>query len=111
VSGQEVRAFGREVLRRRSDLGMTQEELGERAKLSAIFVGRVESGKMRRGPSLAMAFRIAKGLEVPLADMLGGGQKIGPMGLEAGRLVEALPKALREPAIRLLRGLTKEAPR
>ena len=111
MSAAEVRNFGREVFRRRSDLGMTQQDLGARAKLSAIFIGCVERGKMRRGLSLAMAFRIARGLDVSLADMLGGASKLGPVGVEAGGLTEALPGRLRGPVVRLLRALRKEAPR
>jgi transcriptional regulator with XRE-family HTH domain len=111
VSAVEVRAFGREVLRRCSDLGMTQEELGERAKLSSIYVGRIESGKMRRGLSLAMEFRIAKGLDVSLSDMIGGMAKLGPVGVEAGRIVEALPKALRGPTMDLISAVGKVRPR
>jgi transcriptional regulator with XRE-family HTH domain len=84
VSAAEVRAFGREVFRRRSDLGMTQEELGGRAKMSAIFIGRVERGKMRRGLSLGMAFRIAKGLDGRSLTCSAGRANSAPWGSRRG---------------------------
>jgi transcriptional regulator with XRE-family HTH domain len=109
MSSQDVRGFGREVCRRRQDAGMTQQDLAERAELSAIFVGNVERGRMRRGLSLDAAFKLAKGLGAPLGDLVGGASKLGPLGLEAGGLTEALPRHLRvvrdEPPAKRRRGM------
>jgi transcriptional regulator with XRE-family HTH domain len=57
--------FGKEVRRRREALGLTLEELAERAGLTPNYVGTVETGK--RDPSLSTVLALAKGLRVPPA--------------------------------------------
>ena len=68
---------------------MTLEELAERAKLPPNYVGSVEAD--RRDPSLSTVLALAAGLRVSPADLFGGRGEIGPIGLEAARLVEAAP--------------------
>ena len=64
-----VVAFGREVRQRRVALGWTLDGLADAAGLTPNFIGGVENG--RRNPSLTSMARIAKGLGVHLADLLG----------------------------------------
>jgi len=54
------KGFGAEVRRRRKDLGLSQEELAERADLHRTYVSDVEAGK--RNPSLQSMQRLAKAL-------------------------------------------------
>src|SRR6267378_274626 len=59
------KTFGAEVKRRRTDLGISQEELAERASLHRTYVSDVEAGK--RNPSLASIQRLAAALGAPLS--------------------------------------------
>ena len=99
----EVRQFGEEVRRRREALGMTLEELAERTTLSTIYLGEVERGNRKRGPSLEVALKIARGFNVALGDLLGGVKGLSAGGVEAGRLYETLPCRLQRAALHLLR--------
>lgn len=58
--------FGQWVKRRRSGLGLTQEELGRRAGYSAITIRKVEADERR--PSRQMAERLAEQLEIAPQD-------------------------------------------
>jgi transcriptional regulator with XRE-family HTH domain len=87
-----VVAFGREVRQRRVALGWTLDGLADAAGLTPNFIGGVENG--RRNPSLTSMARIAKGLGVHLADLLG----MLELSLEAtgaARLLMALPEEVR----------------
>jgi transcriptional regulator with XRE-family HTH domain len=105
MSSEAVRAFGREVHRRRIALSMNLQALGADAGLTAGYLGNVESGKQARGLSLDVAFRIAKALGADIPDLVGGYKGLSPVGLEAGRLIEALPPLVKVPTLDLLRAL------
>jgi two-component system response regulator len=64
--------FGAEVKRRRTELGLSQEELAERADLHRTYVSDVESGK--RNPSLASIQRLAGALGAPLSVVFGSAE-------------------------------------
>jgi transcriptional regulator with XRE-family HTH domain len=66
--------FGAEVKRRRNHLGISQEELAERASLHRTYVSDVEAGK--RNPSLASIQRLASALGVPLSAVFGSTEDI-----------------------------------
>src|SRR3981081_3376242 len=57
--------FGAEVKRRRTHLGISQEELAERASLHRTYISDVEAGK--RNPSLASIQRLAHALGTPIS--------------------------------------------
>ena len=80
-------SFGREIRRRREALGLTIEELAERAGLSPNYVGTVENG--RRDPSLSTILALAKGLRVPAGELLGGTKELSPAACELGRMFDA----------------------
>jgi transcriptional regulator with XRE-family HTH domain len=61
-------AFGEVVRSRRKTVGLTQEELAERAAIHPTYVGLVERGE--RNPSLDVAARIANALDVTLAELI-----------------------------------------
>lgn len=61
-------AFGTRVRNRRVELGVSQEELGHRAKLDRTYIGGVERGE--RNVSLDNIYRIAKALGVAARELL-----------------------------------------
>jgi transcriptional regulator with XRE-family HTH domain len=63
-------AFGRDVRRRREALGITLDELAERAGISPNFLGAIELGK--REPSLSTIVELAMGLGVTPGELLCG---------------------------------------
>ena len=76
------KGFGAEVKRRRLELGISQEELAERAELHRTYVSDVESGK--RNPSLASIQRLARALDSSLGDVFSTVERFGhPGGPEA----------------------------
>jgi len=61
-------AMGRRIREARSKLGLTQEQLGERANLHYSYIGQVERGA--KVPSLRTLKRIAEALNVDLETLL-----------------------------------------
>lgn len=59
-------AFGRRVRELRQRLGISQEELADRAGLHWTYVGGIERGE--RNPALVNIGKLAKALEVSLAE-------------------------------------------
>ena len=67
--GSDIRrVFGSAVRRRRRHLGLSQDELAERAGIDRTYVSGVENGS--RNPSLLSQQKIATALNVDLADLL-----------------------------------------
>lgn len=63
-----VEALAAEVKARRTEMDISQAELGSRAQMGALFVKRIESG--RNQPSISAFVRIAGGLNVPAPELL-----------------------------------------
>jgi transcriptional regulator with XRE-family HTH domain len=99
-------AFGREVRRRRSTLGLTLEQLAERSDLTPNYIGSVENG--RRDPSLSTVLALAKGLGVGPAELLGGRDDLGPVATEAAALMEQVSPDLQVAVLELLRVLARK---
>jgi transcriptional regulator with XRE-family HTH domain len=99
-------AFGREIRRRRSTLGLTLEQLAERSDLTPNYIGSVENG--RRDPSLSTVLALAKGLGVGPAELLGSRDDLGPLATEAATLIEHLPPELQAAVLELLRVLARK---
>ena len=97
--------FGKEVRRRREALGLTIEQLAERAGLTPNYVGTVETG--RRDPSLSTVLALAKGLRIQPAELFGGLEALSPAAIEAGRLFEAASPEVQDAVLRLLRAVTR----
>lgn len=77
--------FGQAVRIRRRQLGLSQEELADRAGIHRTYVSAVELGKVRLG--LAAAHRLATGLGTSLSELIkvaearmGGTQPIAVLG-------------------------------
>ena len=67
---REGEIFGLTVRRLRADAGWTQEDLADRAGLTATYVGQVERGD--KVPSLTVVLKLARGLGVTPVELLGG---------------------------------------
>ena len=62
------RLFGKRVRERRLALGLTQQELADRAGLHRSYIGEIELG--RRNVTLKSAAKIAEVLQVDVASLL-----------------------------------------
>ncbi len=100
-------AFGTDVRRLRKARGLSLEELAERAGLSANYMGSIELG--RRDPSLSSVKAIAKGLGVPVSQLIKDkGAPLGPVAVEVGQLFESVPQKLQDAVVSLLRAVSDE---
>lgn len=62
--------FARNVARLREERGMTQEALGWACGIAQTTIARIESGE--RKPTLTTIFKLARGLDVPPAELFAG---------------------------------------
>ncbi len=60
--------FSKKVRNRRHNLGLTQEELAEKASFHVNFIGGIE--RATRNPSLTSIIALAKALEIPPKSLL-----------------------------------------
>ncbi|MFV3116630.1 helix-turn-helix domain-containing protein [Gordonia amicalis] len=65
-----TREFGRRVLARRTELGLSQEKAAERCGLHWTYLGQVERG--RRNVTLHNILKIAAGLEIDAGSLVSG---------------------------------------
>ncbi len=98
-------SFGKAIRKKRKSLGLTLEQVAERAGLSPNYVGTVENGE--RDPSLSTVLALAKALRVPAGDLIGGSHGLGPDGVEAARLFEACPADIQDAVLGLLRTVAR----
>jgi transcriptional regulator with XRE-family HTH domain len=63
-------SFGRNVARIRSELGLSQDKLAEKAELDRTFLSGIERGV--RNPGIKTVLRIARALQVGVADLCEG---------------------------------------
>ena len=68
-----VAAFATTLREERLRLGLTQEDLAEKAEISARFVSFLETG--RRQPSLSALAAVSKGLGLPLSTLAAAVEK------------------------------------
>ena len=104
-AARNVRRFGAEIRRRRIALGLRLIDLAPRAHVSPNYIGKIEHGHGGTDPSLGVAMSIARGLGTDLQDLLGGFHLLTPLGIEAGRIFDALPARLQSTAMGFLRAL------
>ncbi|MGH6957394.1 MAG: helix-turn-helix domain-containing protein [Caulobacteraceae bacterium] len=74
----DLAALGREIRRRRKERRLSQEQLAERAELHRNYIGYLERGE--RNPSAKTLFRIARALELSLAELVGRADDAEPRG-------------------------------
>jgi transcriptional regulator with XRE-family HTH domain len=109
----KVATFGPEVRRRRQELGLTIEELAERADLSTNYLGAVERGE--KNPSLTTVAAIASGLGVSVRALVTGEDEdeatdLTVKGRELAEIFDVLPTDLREAVMAILRTTSKWQP-
>lgn len=63
-------SFSENLRRIRQELGLTQEELGARARVQMADISRYEAG--RRDPRLSTVERLALALDVPISELVRG---------------------------------------
>jgi transcriptional regulator with XRE-family HTH domain len=66
----ELREFGRRVRDHRMELGLSQEELAERAGLHRTYISSLEQG--RRNVAVHNVVRLAEALDLDPADLVAG---------------------------------------
>jgi transcriptional regulator with XRE-family HTH domain len=59
--------FGKAVRRRRSELGLSQEDFADKAGIHRTYVSSIELGKVQI--SIAVAHKLAVALEIPLSKL------------------------------------------
>lgn len=62
--------FARNVARLREERGLTQEQLGWACGIAQTTIARIELGE--RQPTLRTIFKLARGLDVPPAELFAG---------------------------------------
>lgn len=67
---KHLKAFGKRVADIRRGKGLTQEQLAERMDVTPLSIGFIEQG--RRWPRLATLQKLAKCLNVPVAELFKG---------------------------------------
>jgi XRE family transcriptional regulator, regulator of sulfur utilization len=65
---QNLKILGESIRKHRSQIGMNQEELAERANLHPVYVGKIERGE--QWISLHALLRVAKALDVRVRDLV-----------------------------------------
>lgn len=78
-------AISRAIRERRVNLGVSQEELGNRADLHRTYISDIEAG--RRNLSLRSLFRISSGLGLSVSDLLKMAEAKGDLLNHDSRLV------------------------
>jgi transcriptional regulator with XRE-family HTH domain len=86
-------------------MGLTLEQLAERAGLTPNFVGSVENGQ--RDPSLSTVLALAKGLKTPIDELFGSAKDVSAEAMELARLFDGMPPDVQESFLRLFRSLTR----
>jgi len=101
--------FGREIRRRRKALGLTQDALAERARISPHFVSAIENGHTR-DPSLSTLQALARGLATSVGDLVDSAREVpglSPLGAEVGRMFDAMPEDAQTAIVTILRSLRR----
>jgi ribosome-binding protein aMBF1 (putative translation factor) len=68
VKSEQHRALGHVVRYTRARRGLSQEELGFRARLHRNYVGALERGEIN--PTFRVLLKLAKGLDLPLSELI-----------------------------------------
>jgi transcriptional regulator with XRE-family HTH domain len=83
TKSQVCLGFGRTARRLRLALGLSQEELADRANIHRTYIGGIERGE--RNPTLTMIVRLAEALEVAPAKLLEPDEPEMTRGANEGR--------------------------
>ena len=97
--------LGDRIRARRLELGLTQEQLAARAKVSKVFVSRVEKGNADVG--IDVMKRIAEALSVSPATLFGELVQLSEKAIEFGHAFDEAPPELQAALLNFLAGLQK----
>lgn len=86
-------------------MGLTLEQLAERADLSPNYIGSVENE--RRDPSLSTILALAKALQVQAGDLLSPSHELSGSAAQAGRLIDGLGVESQDSLLAFLRTLPR----
>jgi len=95
-------AFGLEIRRRRTELGITLEELAKLSGLTPNYIGKLEHGRVN--PALSTMILIARGLGLQIGELLGDITRLSASAMRVGRLLDQAPPAIRRGVLSVLRG-------
>jgi len=101
----ELRALGREIARRREELGLTQAELATRCKLSTDGVVRIEVA--RSAPTAISLFGLARALGCSPADFFQKQPKRAPAVQRVAALLEDQEDEVVDTAAACVRAIVK----
>lgn len=90
----------------RISLGLTVEQLAERANLSPNYMGDIERGE--RDISLSTMMSLAKGLGVPVARLFGEIPDLSSRAMEMARLFMESPGNVQIPLLEILRAVRQK---
>jgi transcriptional regulator with XRE-family HTH domain len=105
----DTRELGRRIAEQRRSMGLTQEQLAERASVNVKTIQGAEQG--RSEPELRTMRKIAKVLGTPLDTLMGTGRK-GSLELLIKQIsadLRVLPPSVVEHVAALVRAMTKRA--
>jgi transcriptional regulator with XRE-family HTH domain len=95
------RSFGVEVRRLRQAQGLSLVKLSQRCGVTPNYIGNIENG--HRQPHLSTMLTLARGLGVPLGEILGPFTQLSKRGREMARLFDALSPELQAGILQVLR--------
>jgi transcriptional regulator with XRE-family HTH domain len=88
-----LKSIGVTILKRRTALDLSQEELAEKARLHRTYISDLERG--RRNPSVLTLFRVSQGLGLSLPDLLADVEPASAPGpAQGGDLTEDMTEAM-----------------
>ena len=101
----EYKSIGKNIRKRRDELGIKQEELAEMVELSVSYVGAIERGE--KLPKLEVFIRIANALKVSadtlLSDVLDVGNQI--VASELSKEISDLSKSEQRRILNVIRAM------
>ena len=108
MSTEILALFGRRLRSLRTDRGLTQQQLGEKASLSYKYVGAIERGE--ENPSLRVIDKLARALEVEPRDMFDVEHEetsTTALKKQLNRLLKEADQPRLKQAVKLLRALLR----
>jgi transcriptional regulator with XRE-family HTH domain len=106
MSGPDQKRVGQRIRERRTEQGLTQEALGERANVSAIHISNIERGEIDAG--LDVVERIAAALNVPIGSLVGELVQLSEKAVEFGRAFDQASPELQTAILTFLGTLNRE---
>jgi transcriptional regulator with XRE-family HTH domain len=101
ASRSTIKALGAKARHLRQKRRLTRRELGDRAALSANYIGAVELGQ--RDPCLSTVEALARGLGIPVSELFGPPRYLSERAVEMAKLFNEAPEAVQRALLNVLR--------